>query len=185
MSFITLIIIAVGLGMDAFSVAIAAGASASNLTFRSAFRLAFHFGIFQFMMPIIGWAAGLTLANMIDTYDHWVAFGLLGCVGGNMIRESFARGDESLVNDPTKGMSLVMLSVATSIDALAVGLSFALLKVRIYYASIVIGFVAFAMTMVGVFFGKKLGRLFGKEVGLLGGLILIAIGIKILFDHTH
>jgi putative Mn2+ efflux pump MntP len=125
----------------------------------------------------------MTVAPVIEGYDHWVAFGLLAYVGGKMIVESFREQEKIHREDPTKGLSLVMLSVATSIDALAVGLSFAFLKIPILYPSIIIGVVAFIMTMIGMVFGEKLGGLMGKKVETIGGVILIGIGVKILIEH--
>lgn len=183
MNFISILIIAVGLGMDAFSVAIGVGATARVFSSMSVFRLSFHFGLFQVLMPIAGWCAGMTMANIIAGYDHWIAFGLLALVGGKMIKESFHKEEKVHASDPTKGMTLIILSVATSIDALAVGLSFAFLQIPIFYPSIIIGIVAFVMTALGMFFGERLGRIVGKRVEVVGGIILIGIGVKILIDH--
>jgi putative Mn2+ efflux pump MntP len=183
MTFTSILIIAVGLGMDAFSVAIGIAAVTRTASYGPAFRLSFHFGLFQTLMPIAGWFAGVTVAPVIEGYDHWVAFCLLAYVGGKMIAESFREEEKIHKEDPTKGLSLVMLSVATSIDALAVGLSFAFLKIPILYPSIIIGVVAFIMTMIGMVFGAKLGGLMGKKVETIGGVILIGIGVKILIEH--
>ncbi len=184
MSGFTIIIIAIGLGMDAMSVAVAIGArAAGRLNGRQLFRLSFHFGFFQMVMPLAGWVGGHNLTRLIGGYDHWIAFALLACVGINMIRESCQAEEKTPRGDPTKGFSLIMLSVATSIDALAVGFSFALLNVNIWQAVFVIGFFAAGMTMAGMLFGKMIGAYLGKKVELLGGLILISIGVKILADH--
>ncbi len=179
----SIIIIAIGLGMDAFSVAIGIGAAIGTASLVPAFRLSFHFGLFQTLMPLAGWFAGMTVAHIIKGYDHWIAFGLLAYVGGKMIVESFREKEKIQRADPTRGLTLVMLSVATSIDALAVGLSFAFLQVPILFPSIIIGIVAFVMTMIGMVFGEKLGVLMGKKVEMAGGLILIGIGVKILMEH--
>ena len=184
MEFLTILGIAVGLGMDAFAVAIAVGTRLERLCARPVFRLSFHFGLFQFLMPILGWFAGSRIQYLIESFDHWVAFGLLVFIGGKMVKESRSRDDGNVsMRDPTRKWSLVLLSIATSIDALAVGLGLAVLRVEIVYPSVVIGVVAAAMTMVGMVFGRQLGRRFGKRMELLGGLILIAIGIKIVADH--
>jgi putative Mn2+ efflux pump MntP len=183
MNFPSILIIAVGLGLDAFSVAIGIGAVSRSFSFGPAFRLSCSFGIFQFLMPLAGWFAGIKVAHMIAGYDHWVAFGLLTYVGGRMIIESFHQDKKTHKTDPTKGLTLMILSVATSIDALAVGLSFAFLKTPILYPSVIIGVVAFIMTMVGMIFGEKLGVVMGKKVERVGGLILIGIGVKILIEH--
>ena len=184
MSLPTILIIAIGLGMDAFSVAIGVGAVLRTVSFGPAFRLSFHFGMFQTLMPLAGWFAGMTVADMIAGYDHWIAFCLLTYVGGKMIMESLRQEKKTHETDPTKGWTLVMLSVATSIDALAVGLSFAFLKLPILYPSIIIGIVAFGMTMAGMLFGNKLSKMIGKKVEIIGGIILIGIGVKILIDHS-
>jgi Predicted membrane protein len=183
MSFSSILVLAIGLGMDAFSVAIGVGASYRVISFGPVFRLSFFFGLFQVLMPIAGWFAGVSVASIIAGYDHWVAFGLLAFVGGKMILESFNEEAKVHTTDPTKGFTLIILSVATSIDALAVGLSFAFLKIPVFYPSIIIGIVAFFMTMAGMFFGEKLGKVVGRRVEMLGGLILIGIGVKIVIEH--
>jgi putative Mn2+ efflux pump MntP len=183
MSFPSILVIAIGLGMDAFSVAIGVGAAARTISFGPVFRLSFSFGLFQVLMPMAGWFAGVSVADIIAGYDHWMAFGLLAFVGGKMIAESFNDEEKVYTTDPTKGLTLIILSVATSIDALAVGLSFAFLKIPVIYPSIIIGIVAFLMTAIGMFFGEKLGKIVGKRVGILAGLILIGIGVKILVEH--
>ncbi len=177
-----MILIAFALAMDAFAVAISAGVTLPRLTGRAIFRLGFHFGLFQFMMPILGWFAGLTIESYIKAIDHWIAFGLLSFIGGKMIYEALRSQDDEQKNDPTRGLTMVMLSVATSIDALAIGLSMAMLGVRIWAPSVVIGLVAGGMTVLGMVAGQKLGRLLGNKMELTGGLILIGIGVKILIE---
>ena len=177
---------AFALAMDAFAVAVATGVSSRQITFRQTFRLAWHFGFFQFMMPVIGWIAGLSIRSLIEQYDHWVAFLLLLFVGGNMIREAFQHKTiETEKNDATKGVTLVMLSVATSIDALAVGLSFSMLKITIWFPAIVIGIIAALCTGLGVHIGKKVGSSshLSSYADALGGIVLIGIGMKILHQH--
>ena len=186
MDIITLIGTAFALAMDAFAVAVAAGVSTKQITFRQTFRLAWHFGFFQFMMPVIGWIAGLSIRSIIEQYDHWLAFLLLLFVGGNMIREAFQHKTiEVQRNDSTKGMTLVMLSVATSIDALAVGLSFSMLKVTIWFPAVVIGIIAALCTGLGVQIGKNVGGSshIGSYADALGGIVLIGIGMNILHQH--
>jgi manganese efflux pump family protein len=184
MSFITILGLALGLAMDAFAVAIAVGSRLDRLAARPLFRLSFHFGLFQFMMPIIGWFVGSQIARYIQPYDHWLAFLLLAYIGIKMIWESWKRREErESLTDPTRKWSLIMLSVATSIDALAVGLSMALLKVAILFPSVIIGIVAAGMTAAGVVFGRKLGARFGRKMEFVGGVILIAIGINIVVRH--
>ena len=183
---LTLLGIAVGLAMDAFAVAIATGIVLGQVSGRQTFRLAFHFGLFQFLMPVIGYLAGMTVERWMKSYDHWLAFVLLGFIGGKMVYEGMRGGEEEGTGgkDPTRGMSLVLLSVATSIDALAVGVSLGVLHTdRIVYPGIVIGIVACSFTAAGLHLGKRLGTVFGKRMEVAGGLVLIGIGVRILFDH--
>jgi putative Mn2+ efflux pump MntP len=185
---LTLLGISVGLAMDAFAVAIATGIVLGKVSGRQTFRLAFHFGLFQFLMPVIGYLAGMTVERWIKSYDHWLAFALLGIIGGKMVYEGMWGGEEegNGGKDPTRGMSLVMLSVATSIDALAVGVSLGVLHSEaIVYPGIVIGIVACTFTAAGLHLGKRLGTVFGKRMEVAGGLVLIGIGVKILFDHVR
>jgi putative Mn2+ efflux pump MntP len=177
--------IALALAMDAFAVSLGLGMSLRPATKGQTFRLAYHFGLFQFLMPVIGWAAGETFIKYISAYDHWVALGLLLTIGGKMIFESFRHEASRKAGrpDPTRGASLLILSVATSLDALAVGLSLAVLNVAVVFPAIVIGIVAFTMTAVGMKLGPLLGKVIGKRAELLGGIILVIIGIKILIDH--
>ena len=186
MGWFSLLAIAFALAMDAFAVALVTGLTLKPLTGRDVFRLSFHFGLFQFLMPLVGWNAGRALYSYIASVDHWVAFALLAFVGGRMIWS--ARGSaeaQSGGTNPTRGWDLVLLSVATSVDALAVGLSLAMVGTEILIPSIVIGLVAAALTIVGMLVGKRIGTLWGKRVEVLGGLILVAIGVRILFEHIH
>jgi len=185
MDILTLLGIAVALAMDAFAVALGAGLTLPKLTGRHLFRFGFHFGLFQAMMPVIGWLAGVTVRSYIEDFDHWLAFVLLTLVGGKMLWEALhGEDDKPREGDPTRGLSLVMLSIATSIDALAVGLSLAILGVDIWTPALIIGLVAGALTVCGMLLGRRLGQAWGKGVELCGGLVLIAIGIKILLEHT-
>lgn len=185
MDTITLLGIAVALAMDAFAVALATGLSLSLMNGRHLFRLGFHFGLFQALMPVIGWLAGMAIQAWIATYAHWVAFFLLAFVGAKMIHEAFADYDEDkLVRDPTRGWSLIILSVATSIDALAVGLTLAMLNVSVWVPSLVIGLVAGVLTVAGMLLGRRISGVWGKRVEVLGGLTLCGIGVKILLEHT-
>jgi manganese efflux pump family protein len=183
MSILTIIFLAVGLGVDAFSVAIGIGATNSRKSWAPVMRLALAFGLFQFVMPLVGWLAGSTVVDMIQSFDHWMAFGLLALIGGKMIWEGFEKESDGEKADQTRGWPLLLLSIATSIDALAVGFSFSLLKAPILFPAAIIGVVCFLMTAVGMVFGKGLARIFGKKVEILGGLVLIAIGVKILLEH--
>lgn len=179
-----LITIAIALAMDAFAVSIATGVALKSVSPRQTFRLAWHFGLFQALMPILGWYLGGTVKSYIEAYDHWIAFGLLGYIGYKMIQEAF-EDDEESKGDPTKGMTLVILSIATSIDALAVGLSLSMLGVSVWWPSVIIGIIALLFTTAGLHLGKtavKAKRL-GKYAEILGGTVLVAIGIKILWEH--
>ncbi len=170
--------------MDAFAVALGIGSGGNARGPRAIFRLSFHFGLFQFFMPILGWLAGSAFAALIGSVDHWVAFGLLGFVGAHMIRSALGPEEETENwADPTRGHSLVMLSIATSIDAFAIGLSLAMLGVGIIYPCIVIGVVAAAFTLTGMLIGNRLGELLGKRMEIVGGLILIVIGLRVLWTH--
>jgi putative Mn2+ efflux pump MntP len=182
MGFFPLLGIALGLAMDAFSVAVASGIALGTVSSRQAFRLSFHFGLFQFGMPLLGWLMGSVLVGQIGAVGGWLAFALLSLVGGKMLWESLRTDGESVRDDPTRGLSLVMLSIATSIDALAVGLSLALLRVPVLMPSLVIGLVAATMTGIGLQLGKRAGGLLGSRVEALGGLVLIAIAFKVLFN---
>ena len=185
MSVFTIITAAVALAMDAFAVSIATGIKLGCVTGRQTFRLAFHFGFFQFMMPVFGWFVGAAMAKIIGSFDHWVAMGLLGFIGGKMIHEAYGESKDKEINcDPTKGFYLIGLSIATSIDALAVGLSLGVLHHDIWYPSIVIGIVAAGFTVLGMELGSRIGMRFSKNMEILGGIVLIAIGIKIVLDHT-
>jgi putative Mn2+ efflux pump MntP len=184
MNVIVIIGIAIGLAMDAFAVAISASAIIGKITGRHIFRLGFHFGLFQAMMPVIGWLAGSRIQKYIAPIDHWIAFGLLAFIGIKAIYGALQREiEEKPVGDPSRGMSLVMLSVATSIDALAVGLSFAMLEINIWYPALIIGVITGAITIIGMVIGSSLGSRFGKPMEIVGGLVLIGIGVKILIEH--
>lgn len=186
MTLINIIAIAVALAMDAFAVAIAAGIKLGHVSLRQNFRLAWHFGFFQAAMPVIGWAAGLTIRNAIARYDHWVAFALLLFVAQGMLRDAFkAEAGSAAPTDPTKGMTLVTLSLATSLDALAVGLSLSMINVSIWTPAVIIGLVAAAFTTLGMHLGKRLARatLVRRYADAIGALVLIAIGLNILREH--
>lgn len=185
MSPLLIIGIGIGLSMDAFAVAIAASIALGKLSGRQMFRLSFHFGLFQAFMPIIGWFAGRGVGAWIVQWDHWVAFILLLGIGAKAIYEALSTNDdeEDEASDPTRGLKLVGLSTATSIDALAVGLSFALLDVNLVFPCICIGLITGSLTLVGMRMGSRLGLRFGSRVEIIGGLVLIGIGLKILIEH--
>jgi manganese efflux pump family protein len=182
--------IALALSMDALVVSIASGICGTGIKFRYALRASVSFGLFQFAMPIAGWLLGASFRNYIQGFDHWIAFGLLAIVGGKMIKESFALKDPQSCSDEEKAKTdirslktLLMLSVATSIDALAVGLSYSMLRAAILKPAAVIGLVTFGLCMVGVEFGRRIGARFERWAELAAGAVLIGIGIKILVDH--
>lgn len=184
MGWLSLLALAAALAMDAFAVAIVTGLTLDAMTRRHVFRLAFHFGLFQALMPVIGWLAGAAVHGYIAAFDHWVAFGLLAFVGGKMLWGArHQAGDDRPAGDPTSGWALVLLSVATSIDALAVGLSLAMVGSTIVVPAVVIGVVAAAFTSTGMVLGRRIGYLWRKRVEVLGGLVLIGIGIKIVVEH--
>jgi putative Mn2+ efflux pump MntP len=182
--FLSILFIAIGLSADCFAVALSAGVANKNPTRLQIFRVAFSFGLFQAVMPVLGWLAGRTVVEYIADYDHWVAFGLLAIVAGRMLWEAFRPGErEGKEVDVSRGLLLLTLSIATSIDALAVGLSFGFLKVSIAVASPTIGIVAFIVTAVGFLLGRKAGGLIGKRAEAIGGIILLAIAFRILLSH--
>lgn len=181
-----MLIIAVALAMDAFAVAIASGVTLKTVSARQTFRLAWHFGLFQAIMPIFGWTAGYLIKSLIEGYDHWVAFALLIFVGGHMIVEALhPERDTRERKDPTKGMTLVLLSVAVSIDALAVGLSLAMLGVSVFFPAIIIGIVTCGFTVLGLHLSKLVCRCprLSMYAEILGGTALVLIGLNILREH--
>ena len=184
MNILTIIVIAVGLAMDAFAVSIATGAAYKKLRANHAFRIAFAFGSFQAVMPVIGWLAGLTLREIIKNYDHWAAFILLVLIGGKMIYESFKIKSAQKKTDMLSTTMILTLALATSIDALAVGIAFSfLLAGSLAVAVIIIGMITFVLSYAGFYIGKRFGHFFETGIEAIGGFILIAIGAKILLQH--
>jgi putative Mn2+ efflux pump MntP len=183
MSLVTIIVIAVGLAMDAFAVAIVSGVAYKQLKVNNAFRIAVFFGGFQAFMPVVGWLCGLGARELLVSYDHWVAFGLLAAIGTKMIYESFRIRQTEQRSDPMSMLILLSLSVATSIDALAVGISLSFLDNSIATAAVVIGLVTFILSYLGVYIGKTVGHFFENKIEAVGGLVLIGIGVKILIEH--
>jgi putative Mn2+ efflux pump MntP len=182
----TVLLIAIALAMDAFTVAVASGVVLKKVGIRQTFRLSWHFGLFQAVMPIIGWSIGSGLFHHIEKVDHWVAFSLLAVIGTRMILGALKSEAEKIkANDPTKGGTMIMLSFATSIDALAVGLSISMLQIAIWRPALVIGIVALTFTAIGLHLGCIVGANFklDKYAEIIGGLVLIGIGLRILFDH--
>lgn len=183
MTLLETILIAVGLAMDASAVSISAAVAGYAQERRQRFRLAFHFGLFQGFMPLLGWMLGTTVMEFISKWDHWVAFVLLGIVGGRMLYESFDKSEARIRQDPTRGWTLVILSIATSIDAFAVGLSFSVLDVNIFLPCVFIGLITLVLSLGASQIGRTAKSYLGKRFELLGGVILIGIGLRILISH--
>ncbi|MDP4184328.1 MAG: manganese efflux pump MntP family protein [Bacteroidota bacterium] len=184
MSFLTLLMISIGLSVDSFAVSLGCGFSKQGICFKRTFWLAFSLAAFQAAMPVVGWAVGTGVRGLIEQFDHWIAFILLSLIGAKMIIESI-RGketDEDCACHLTF-KEVITLSVGTSIDALVVGFSFAFLKINIAFASLIIGLTTFLFAFAGVLIGKKAGHLLGKEVEIAGGVILVLLGVKILLEH--
>ena len=195
MNFIALIFTAFALSMDAFAVSITKGMTIKNLKKSTALKMALTFGVFQGAMPLLGWALGISFESYIKSIDHWIAFILLGFIGFNMIKGFFDDRKEENVSelefsattdvDDLSNKEIIMLAVATSIDALAVGISFAFLNVSIIPAASIICIITFLVCVVGVFVGNKVGDIFNGYAELVGGIILILIGFNIFNEHTQ
>lgn len=183
MGVVELISIGVGLAMDAFAVAVGKGLSMKRLSLKNAGEIGFYFGFFQALMPIIGYFLGIGFKEYITSIDHWVAFILLGLIGANMIKEAF--GDEEEVDDDLSFKTMLILAIATSIDALAVGITFAFLHVNIGYAALIIGVTTFVISVLGVKIGHVFGLRYKSKAEIAGGLILIVMGCKILLEHLN
>lgn len=185
MGILETLLIGIALSMDAFAVSIASGVSAPKMPLKNAVVIAAFFGGFQFFMPVLGWSAGEFAYDFISAYDHWVAFALLAAIGGKMVfdslkGESAEDGGKASFADPLKYGVLFMLAVATSIDALAVGISFSMLKVHAVKPAVLIGITTFLFSLAGTKFGCFLGDKFAGKIGILGGIVLVCIGFKIL-----
>ncbi|MCU4173480.1 manganese efflux pump MntP family protein [Carboxylicivirga sp. N1Y90] len=185
MEIVTIIVIAIALAMDSFAVSITLGLSLKKFRLTSVARICCFFACFQGIMPVIGWWLGHSFADIISAYDHWLAFGLLSFIGGKMIYEAMFAHNESekayINTDCIK--TITTLAIATSIDALAVGISFSLLNVDIILPAIIIGIVTFLFSLAGIGIGWRIGSRFRNKVEILGGILLIGIGIKVLIDH--
>ncbi len=179
-----LLIIAVGVSMDAFAVSICKGLSVQNVRPKHAGLTALWFGGFQALMPLLGYFLGVSFADFVSEVDHWIAFILLGIIGFNMIRESFHKEEECCMDPDFSGRNMLALAVATSIDALAIGVSFAFLKVNIWQAVLFIGFTTALFSGVGVYIGSIFGNRYKSKAEFAGGFILMVMGLKILLDHT-
>lgn len=183
MSIFSIFMTAVGLAMDAFAVSVAKGMSEKDNHKILAFKLALAFGFFQGFMPFIGYWVGSYFQSFIVSIDHWIAFVLLSIIGIMMIKESFDEEENDEDNEKLDFKQIIILAIATSIDALAVGVSFAFLQVDILLAVILIGIVTFVLSYIAVFLGKKIGSILEKYAGIFGGIVLICIGLKILMEH--
>lgn len=179
-----ILLISIGLAMDAFAVSICKGLSFKTMSWKKAIIVGLYFGFFQALMPLIGYFLGATFESVVTKVDHWIAFILLGIIGINMIKEAFGN-DEENQNDKVDFKTMIMLAIATSIDALAVGITFAFLKVNMVIATIMIGIVTFAICVIGVKIGNKFGDKYERKAEVVGGLILIFMGIKILLEHLE
>lgn len=178
------VFLGLSLSMDAFAVSVAMPFCVPSLSMRQILRVAGAFGFFQALMPLLGWALASLASSLIAPFDHWVAFALLGFIGGKMVLEGLKASEEcDSRTDPTAGWPLLTLAVGTSIDALAVGFSFAAMKLNVWTTVGIIGAVTFTLCWIGMVGGKQIGRFFGRRMEVLGGLVLIGIGLKILFDH--
>ena len=177
-----ILLISIGLAMDAFAVSICKGLSLKTMSWKKAIIVGLYFGFFQALMPLIGYFLGSTFESVVTKVDHWIAFILLGIIGINMIKEAFGN-DEENQNDKVDFKTMIMLAIATSIDALAVGITFAFFKVNMVIATIMIGIVTFAICVIGVKIGNKFGDKYERKAEVVGGIILIFMGIKILLEH--
>jgi putative Mn2+ efflux pump MntP len=183
MPFFTTFFIAVGLAMDAFAVSLGIGTNGQARSVRPVFRLAFHMGLFQGLMAFLGWLGGSSIAGLIGAFDHWLALGLLTFVGVRMIKSGTGKSEETATVDPSRGSTLLLLCIATSIDAMAVGFSMAIIGASILWPSLVIGVVTLGLSLIGLLSGAFLGKKFGKRMEVIGGLILLGIGINIVITH--
>ncbi len=183
MNFITIFFIAVGLSMDAFAISVVTGSIYKQKPFKPAFLLAIFFGGFQALMPLLGFACAVNLIKYIEGYDHWIAAVILSAIGIKMIYESFKIKESQKNFDPFNIPILLFLSIATSIDALAVGFTLNLITNSIFSAAIIIGLTTFAFCFAGVFIGKGFGHFFENKIEAVGGIVLIVIGLKILMQH--
>lgn len=182
MGIVEIILLSIGLGMDAFAVAICKGITMKKMNWKKAFIIGLYFGGFQALMPILGYFLGTTFENVIINLDHWVAFILLGIIGGNMIKESFSKECDNF-DDDVSFKTMILLAIATSIDALAIGITFAFLKVDLIFAISIIGIITFILSIIGTKIGNKFGDKYEKKAELIGGIILILLGTKILLEH--
>ena len=183
MEILTVLLLAIGLSFDSFAVSVCSGLNLPHIRFFQAAKIAIFLALFQAFMPLVGWVVGHSMKSLIEPVDHWIAFGLLSMIGGKMIIESFLNGEEREIKNPLHIKVILTLSVATSIDALAVGFSFSTILDKILFAVFIIGAVTFIASMLGILLGKKTGPKINKYAEIIGGVILVAIGAKILIEH--
>lgn len=184
MTILTIILLAVGLSFDTFAVSVTCGIARRHIVFWEAFRVAIVFAFFQATMPLLGWFLGLSIKSIIEPIDHWLALALLSIIGIKMIIEAFGKEEFNGALDPLIPKVLLTLALATSIDALAVGIGFVAVDVNIVHAYLIIGVITYLVAMLGMLFGKKIGAVIGKRMEVVGGMILIALGIKIVLEHS-
>lgn len=183
MGIIEILLLAVSLAMDAFAVSICKGLSMKKINWKKAIIIGLYFGIFQALMPAIGYFLGSTFESFVNNIDHWIAFILLFLIGGNMIKEAFSKEEKENCNDNVDFKTMIVLAIATSIDALAVGITFAFLNVNLIISAILIGIITFIISLIGVKIGNKFGSKYENKAEFFGGFVLILIGAKILLEH--
>lgn len=184
MGILEIILISIGLAMDAFAVSVCKGLSMKKMNWQKALIIAGYFGVFQGAMPVLGYLLGIGFEDIVTSVDHWIAFVLLGFIGGKMIKEAFDKNDENS-SDSVDFKTMIVLAIATSIDALAVGITFAFLNVNIIFSALCIGIITFIISVLGVKIGNVFGDKYEKRAELVGGIILVGLGIKILVEHLE
>lgn len=184
MSIIEIVLIGISLAMDAFAVSICKGLSVKKMSYKNAFLCGIYFGLFQAVMPLLGFFLGSSFKNIVEKIDHWIAFALLLLIGLNMIKEAFSK-EENIKNDDMSFKTMILLAIATSIDALAVGITFSFLEVNVLLAITIIGIITFAISFAGVKIGNAFGSKYENKSKIFGGLVLILIGLKILLEHLN
>lgn len=183
MGIIEILLLGISLSMDAFAVSVCKGLSMKEINWKKAIIIGLYFGIFQALMPVIGYILGSTFESLVTNIDHWIAFVLLVLIGGNMIREALSKEENDNYNDDVDFKTMSILAIATSIDALAIGITFAFLNVNVSFAVTLIGITTFIISLIGVKLGTKFGSKYKSKAGIAGGIVLILIGIKILLEH--
>lgn len=184
MGIVEITLLGIGLAMDAFAVSICKGLSMKKMNWENAIIIALYFGIFQALMPVIGYFLGTTFESLVTKFDHWIAFVLLLAIGGSMVKEAFSKEEENK-NDKVDFKTMSILALATSIDALAVGITFAFFEVNVLLAVTIIGLITFIISIIGVKIGNRFGDKYQSKAELTGGIILILLGIKILLEHLN